>query len=73
MATDTDPRLQNQVIYSVYLRNHTPEGSFRALIGDLPRIRGLGVDWIWLMPIHPIGGTARARWGAPTPTATTAR
>lgn len=55
MATDTDPRLQNQVIYSVYLRNHTPEGSFRALIGDLPRIRGLGVDWIWLMPIHPIG------------------
>ena len=55
MAKDTDLRLQNQVIYSVYLRAHTEEGTFRALIPDLDRIRALGTDMIWLMPIHPIG------------------
>ncbi|MBQ9045397.1 MAG: alpha-amylase [Oscillospiraceae bacterium] len=55
MATHTDPDLQRQVIYSVYVRAHTPEGTFRALMGDLDRIRALGVDIVWLMPIHPIG------------------
>ena len=59
MAANTDPSLQKQVIYSVFTRNHTPEGSFRALIPDLPRIRALGIDIIWLMPIHPIGEKAR--------------
>ena len=55
MARDTDIKLQNQVIYSVYLRAHTEEGTFRALIPDLDRIKALGTDIIWLMPIHPIG------------------
>ena len=55
MAVNTDPRLQNQVIYSVYVRSHTPEGTFRAVIPDLDRIRALGTDIIWFMPIHPIG------------------
>ena len=55
MALNTDPRLQNQVIYSVYVRAHTPEGSFRAVAEDLDRIRALGTDIIWFMPIHPIG------------------
>ena len=55
MALHTDPRLQKQVIYSIYVRNHTSEGTFRAVIPDLDRIRDLGTDIIWLMPIHPIG------------------
>lgn len=55
MAANTDPRLQNQVIYSIYVRNHTPEGTFRAVIPDLDRIRALGTDIIWFLPIHPIG------------------
>ncbi len=55
MATNTDPRLQQQVIYSLYVRSHTPEGTFRAVIPDLDRIRALGVDIIWFLPIHPIG------------------
>ena len=55
MARDTDIKLQNQVIYSVYLRAHTEEGTFRALIPDLDRIKALGTDILWLMPIHPIG------------------
>ena len=45
--------LRNQVIYTVFLRAHTPEGSFRALIPDLDRIRALGVDIVCLMPIYP--------------------
>lgn len=55
MAAHTDARLQNQVIYSVYVRAHTPEGTFNAVANDLFRIRALGVDIIWFMPIHPIG------------------
>ena len=55
MASDTDRGLQTQVLYSIYVRSHTPEGTFRAIIPDLDRIRGLGADMIWFMPIHPIG------------------
>ncbi|MBE7008312.1 MAG: alpha-amylase [Ruminococcaceae bacterium] len=55
MALTTDPTLQNQVIYSVYVRAHTPEGTFNAVVPDLDRIRALGTDIIWFMPIHPIG------------------
>jgi len=55
MAIDTDRGLQTQVIYSVYVRAHTPEGTFRAVIPDLDRIRSLGTDIIWFLPIHPIG------------------
>jgi glycosidase len=59
MAVNTPKNYRNQVMYSVYVRNHTPEGTFQSLRGDLQRIRDLGVDIIWLMPIHPIGTKAR--------------
>ena len=55
MAHNTDIRLRQQVIYSVYVRAHTEEGTFRAVEADLDRIRALGTDIIWFMPIHPIG------------------
>lgn len=55
MAQDTSTSIRNLVIYSVFVRNHTPEGTFRAVIPDLPRIHALGTDVVWLMPIHPIG------------------
>ena len=44
MAKNTDLSLRNAVIYSVYIRNHTAEGTFRAAEADLPRIRELGAD-----------------------------
>ena len=59
MAVSTPLTYRNQVMYSVFVRNHTLEGTFQALRRDLKRIRALGVDIIWLMPIHPIGETAR--------------
>ena len=55
MAQNTDVQLQKQVIYSIYVRNHTPEGTFNAIIPDLDHIQALGTDIIWFMPIHPIG------------------
>nr|MBQ8243807.1 alpha-amylase [Oscillospiraceae bacterium] len=55
MAHNTDIRLRDQVIYSIYVRCHTEEGTFNAIHADLDRIRGLGTDIIWFMPIHPIG------------------
>ena len=59
MAHNTDSLLQTAVLYSIFVRDHTPEGTFRAVIPDLPRIRALGTDIIWLMPIHPIGQVRR--------------
>lgn len=55
MAANTDKSLRNQVIYSIYVRNHTQDGTFNSIILDLDRIKSLGVDIIWFMPIHPIG------------------
>lgn len=59
MANQTAKHLRNLVIYSIYVRNHSNEGTFQALEGDLPRIRELGVDIIWLLPVHPIGEKRR--------------
>ena len=59
MAENTERTCRNQVIYSIFVRNHTTEGTFEGVRRDLPRIRGLGVDVIWLLPIHPIGEKAR--------------
>lgn len=55
MAKNTNKNLRNQVIYSIYVRNHTEEGTFQAVEKDLNRIQELGTDIIWFMPIHPIG------------------
>ncbi len=55
MARNTKISLQNDVIYSIYVRNHTIEGTFTSIIPDLDRIKALGTDIIWFMPIHPIG------------------
>jgi glycosidase len=55
MAVFTDISLKNKTIYSVYVRNHTQEGTFQGVLEDLPRIKELGVDILWLLPIHPIG------------------
>lgn len=59
MAFDTSARLRNQVIYSVYVRNYSEEGTFLAVERDLDRIQGLGVDIIWFLPVYPIGKEKR--------------
>ncbi|MBK7213732.1 MAG: alpha-glucosidase C-terminal domain-containing protein [Bacteroidales bacterium] len=46
---------KNAVIYEVNVRQYTPEGTFKAFEAHLPRLKELGVDILWMMPIHPIG------------------
>ncbi|MDB4909102.1 MAG: alpha amylase catalytic region [Gemmatimonadetes bacterium] len=46
---------RNASIYEINVRQYTPSGSFTALTKELPRIAGLGVDMVWLMPVQPIG------------------
>ena len=45
----------NSTIYEVNIRQHTPEGTFAAFERDLPRLKSMGIDILWLMPVHPIG------------------
>lgn len=42
-------------IYEVNIRQYTPESSFNAFARSLPRLKDMGVEALWLMPIHPIG------------------
>lgn len=45
---------KNMSIYEANIRQHTPEGTFRAFINHLDSINNLGVEIVWLMPIFPI-------------------
>jgi len=47
------------VIYQVNTRQFSNEGKFAGVTEQLPRIKSLGADIIWLMPIHPIGEVER--------------
>jgi len=42
-------------IYEVNIRQFSPEGTFEAFTEDIPRLKEMGVEILWLMPIHPIG------------------
>ena len=46
---------RNATIYQINLRQFTEEGTLRAAESQLPRLKDLGADILWLMPIHPIG------------------
>lgn len=59
MAISTSKAYRNQILYSIFVRNYSEEGTFEAIRRDLDRIRSLGTDIIWLMPIHPLGLKAR--------------
>jgi glycosidase len=45
---------KNTNIYEVNIRQYTPEGTFEAFSQHLPRLKKMGVEVLWLMPIHPI-------------------
>ncbi len=46
---------KNATIYQINTRQFTPEGTFTAAQAQIPRLKALGIDIIWLMPIHEIG------------------
>jgi len=46
---------KNAVLYQLNTRQFTKEGTLKAATAQLPRLKALGADVIWLMPIHEIG------------------
>jgi glycosidase len=54
LAMGSNEFLQQAVIYEVNVRQFSQEGSFAKVTEAIPRLTELGVDILWLMPIHPI-------------------
>ncbi|MEP3890749.1 MAG: alpha-amylase family glycosyl hydrolase [Hellea sp.] len=50
---------KDAVIYQINTRQYSVAGNFKAVEQDLARIKSLGVDILWFMPIHPIGEAKR--------------
>jgi glycosidase len=50
---------RGSTIYEINVRQFSASGKFTAVTADLPRLQALGVDILWLMPIHPIGEVHR--------------
>ncbi len=53
----TDKDIAKGVLYEANIRQYSTEGTFAAFTKDLPKIKELGVNIIWLMPINPISTT----------------
>jgi glycosidase len=49
------PWTRQAVIYQVNVRQYSQAGTLKAVQADLPRLKALGVDLLWLMPVQPIG------------------
>lgn len=41
-------------IYEVNIRQYTPEGTFKAFEKNLDRLKDMGVQTLWFMPVNPI-------------------
>lgn len=65
MALETPDWLRAAVFYQVFPRLHSAAGNFDGVRADLPRIRDLGADVLYLMPIHPMGDGTDNRLGSP--------
>ncbi|MEM1055475.1 MAG: alpha-amylase family glycosyl hydrolase [Bacteroidota bacterium] len=50
---------EDTVLYEVFVRNFSEEGTFAAVTARLDSLQALGVNTLWLMPIHPISEAER--------------
>ena len=58
--------MNNQIVYQIFVRNYSKEGSFLMVQKDLERIKDLGVDIVYFMPIHKIGiKNRKGTYGSP--------
>lgn len=48
-------KLFNKTIYQIYVRNYFGGGTLQSVLQDIPRLKKLGVDIVYLLPIHKIG------------------
>ncbi|MBP6002529.1 MAG: family 10 glycosylhydrolase [Pyrinomonadaceae bacterium] len=54
-ARSSQEWVKDAVIYQIWERAYSQKGDFNSITADLDRIKDLGVDVLWLMPVHPIG------------------
>jgi len=54
-ARPTPAWIRDAVIYEVFPRHFSEAGNFAGVTAKLDELKALGVDVLWLMPIHPIG------------------
>ena len=54
-ARPSPPWARNAVIYEINVRAFSPAGNFQGITSRLDELSKLGVDLLWLMPIHPNG------------------
>ena len=47
--------LRQAVVYELFPRNFSRAGDFNSITAKLDELKDLGVDVLWLMPIHPLG------------------
>ena len=47
--------LRSAVVYEIFPRDFSRAGDLNAITARLDELKDLGVDILWLMPIHPIG------------------
>ncbi len=47
--------IADAVIYEIFVPDFSPEGTFQGIIKRLDSLQALGVNTLWLMPIHPVG------------------
>jgi len=50
---------KNAVLYEVNVRQYSKAGTFKEFETQLPRLKELGVDILWFMPVNPIGSKNR--------------
>ena len=53
----TDADMAKGILYEVNIRQFTNEGTFAAFEKELPKVKALGVNILWLMPTYPISTT----------------
>ncbi len=51
--------IMNGNIYEVNVRQYTPQGTFNAFSKHLVRLKNMGVQTLWFMPINPISKVGR--------------
>ena len=54
---------KNATIYEANTRHMSAEGNFKGLEDQLPRLKKMGMDIVWLMPINPISVKNRKATG----------
>jgi len=54
-ARPTPAWIRESVVYEVFPRQFSAKGDFAGVTARMDGLRALGVDVLWLMPIHPVG------------------